>query len=234
MGDTPAVIDDAASQPADRGYRNDVSDLRQRVLLMAGRVEQMISDSVRSLVERDTELARATIRQDHRVNRAEMEADELCIQILARRRLEPEDLRFVTLALKMVTDLERIADLAVNISERALDLAIEPQLRSYVDISKMARTTQSMVRDAIDAFVSEDASKAEAVVVRDDIVDNLFRHVVRAVLELMLQDSAAVERGIHVQSAAKFLERMADHATNLAEQVVFMVKGKDIRHEGKL
>lgn len=223
-----------AKRHTDRSYEQELQDLRQRVLLMAGRVEEMIAEAMRALVERDTGLARRTIEADRQVNRAEVEADELCLEILARRQPMASDLRFITLALKMVTDLERIADLSVNICERAIDLNEESQLKPYEDIPRMAAIVQSMVHDAIDAFVSADAAMAREVIDRDDEVDTLYIQVFRDVLELMLRDSSAVERGIHVQSVAKFLERMADHGTNLAEQVVFMVKGKDIRHVGKL
>lgn len=217
-----------------RGYEEELSELRERVLVMAGRVEKMISDSIQALVERDSELAASTIEQDHLVNRAEIEADEMCLEILARRQPMASDLRFITLALKMVTDLERIADLAVNICERALQLNAEEQLKPFVGIPKMAGIVRSMVKDAIDAFVAKDAVKAQAVIDRDDEVDDLYRDVFRELLAIMIGEPTAVECGIHMQSVAKYLERMGDHGTNLAELVVFMVKGKDIRHVGKL
>lgn len=218
----------------DRSYEEELNELRRHVLLMAGRTEVMLADAMRALVERDPELAKRTIEADNLVNRAELEADELCLEILARRQPMASDLRFITLALKMVTDLERLADLSVNICERAIDLSAEPQLKPYEDIPRMAGIVQSMIHDAIEAFVSADAAKARAVIARDDEVDDLYTRVFRDVLEWMLRDTGAVERGIHVQSVAKYLERMADHGTNLAEQVIFMVKGKDVRHVGKL
>ncbi|MEM6274294.1 MAG: phosphate signaling complex protein PhoU [Myxococcota bacterium] len=218
----------------DREFENELRVLRQRLLAMAGWVEEMIANSVRSVVENDPELARETIELDRNVNRAELETDELCMVILARRQPMASDLRFITLALKMVTDLERIGDLAVNISERALDLCRAPQLKPYHDIPQMAEVVQSMVHDAIDAFVKADASKAYDVIARDDTVDDLYVRAFRDLMAIMIRDPGAVERGIHVQSIAKFLERMADHSTNLAEQVIFMVKGKDVRHSGKL
>lgn len=217
-----------------RAYEDELRDLKERMLLMAGHVEKMIAHSVRALVERDTDLAVRTIEWDHQVNRAEIEADEMCLSILARRQPMASDLRFITLALKMVTDLERIADLAVNICERAIDLNTEPQLGSFEGVSRMTAVVQSMVRDAIDAFITGDAVKARVVIDRDDEVDSLYHKVFRDLLGRMVADPTAVERGIHVQSVAKFLERIGDHGTNLAELVVFMVKGKDIRHIGKL
>jgi phosphate transport system protein len=214
----------------DREYESELKKLRERLLKMAGRVEEMISDSVKSLVERDLELERRTIDADHLVNRAEVETDELCLMILAKRQPVASDLRFVTLSLKMVTDLERIGDLAVNICERAIDLGQDAPLKPWVDVPEMANIAQGMVRDAIDAFVAGDADRARSVIERDKSLDELYIRVFRELLSAMLNDTSKVERGIHAQSVAKWLERMGDHATNLAEQVVFMVKGKDIRH----
>lgn len=218
----------------DREFENELRVLRERLLAMAGWVEQMIAQSTRALVERDDDLAKSTIELDRNVNRTELETDELCMVILARRQPMASDLRFITLALKMVTDLERIGDLAVNICERAIDLNKQAQLKPYRDIPRMADTVQSMVHDAIEAFVRGDSETAYDVIDRDDLVDDLYADVFRDLLNIMTSDPSAVERGIHVQSVAKFLERMADHSTNLAEQVIFMVKGKDVRHTGKL
>lgn len=221
----------------DREYENKLTEVRERLLLMAGRVEEMIRKSIEALLNGDAELARETIEQDEEVNRLEMETDNLCLQILARWQPMASDLRFVTLALKMVTDLERIGDLAVNICERAVDLsrtrqttALPPGWRE--DVSRMAEIVQVMVRDAIDAFVKRDEAKARAVHARDDAVDELYDRVFESVLAQMMADSAHVHHGIHIQSVAKWLERVGDHATNLAEEVVFMIKGRDIRHVG--
>ena len=218
----------------DREYEGQLRRLRESLLLMAGRVEEMIGFSMQALVERDVDLARATIASDRKVNRAELETDELCLLILAKRQPMASDLRFITLALKMVTDLERIGDLAVNICERAVDLSAVPQLKPWEDLPQLGRIAQSMVRGAIDAFVVGDAEKAMSVIGRDNEVDELYTRVFRDVLAIMIKDAGTVERGIHVQSVAKWLERIADHSTNLAEQVIFMVNGKDVRHSGKL
>jgi phosphate transport system protein len=218
----------------DREYDNQLRQLRDRLLLMAGHTEAMIASAIRALVERDVTLARRTIENDHKVNQAEMDIDELCLVILAKRQPMGSDLRFLTLALKMVTDLERIGDLAVNICERAIDLSAEPPLGNYDDIVRTADLVQSMVRDAIDAFVHADDIKAQDVINRDDAVDELYHQIFRDILQMMMRDPSAIARGIHVQSVAKWLERIADHSTNLAELVVFMVNGKDIRHVGHL
>lgn len=224
----------ATTTHTDREYENDLKLLRERLLLMAGRVEGMIADAVRALIERDAVLAQRTIEADHKVNRAEMEIDELCLLILVKRQPMASDLRFVTHSLKMVTDLERIGDLAVNICERAIDLHRLPPLASSEDISRMASAVQSMIRDAIDAFVQGNSDEAGNVMLRDDEVDELYHRVFRDILAGMLRDPSVVERGIHLQSVAKFLERIGDHATNLAEQVIFMVRARDVRHTGKL
>lgn len=218
----------------DSEYEHELKKLREGLLLMAGRVEEMISNSVRALIERDLELARSTIEADHLVNRAEVEHDKLCMMVLARRQPVASDLRFITLTLKMVTDLERIGDLAVNICERAIDLGEQPPLKPWVDVPRMGAIAQSMVRDAIDAFVDADVERAQSVIDRDDELDELYIGVFRELLSTMIGDSLKVERGIHAQSVAKWLERMGDHATNLAEQVVFMVNGQDIRHTHRL
>jgi phosphate transport system protein len=168
------------------------------------------------------------------VNQFEVETDELCLLILAKRQPMASDLRFITLALKMVTDLERIGDSAVNICERALELSSEPPIRTYDDLVRMGELVQSMVRDAIDAFVHADVDKAQRVIDRDAEVDHVYHEIFSDILQRMTSDPGIVKRGVDVQSVAKWLERMADHSTNIAEQVVFMVKGKDIRHVGHL
>jgi phosphate transport system protein len=217
----------------DREYESQLEDLRERLLRMAGVVEQMIIDAVRAALHQDRKLAEATMEHDATVNRLEVESDELCLLILAKRQPLASDLRFVTLSLKMVTDLERIGDLAVNICERAIDLAGHPQPWPWDSVEAMGKVVRAMIRDAIQAFVDRDVQKAEAVTARDVEVDKLYWQVFSTALEQMLKQPSSVHDGIHVQSIAKFLERMGDHATNLAEQVVFMIKGKDIRHLGR-
>jgi phosphate transport system protein len=223
-----------AKRHTDREYENELKELRERLLLMAGRVEEMITKSIKALIDRDAILARKTIEADRRVNRDEMEIDEMCLVVLAKRQPMASDLRFITLSLKMVVDLERIGDLAVNICERAIDLAPQPPLRPYTDIPQMAQLVRGMLHDAVDSFVDRDADKAQSVIDRDDLVDQHYLHTFQELLEVMQKNAGGVHRGLQLQSVAKWLERMADHITNLAEQVIFMVKGKDIRHAGKL
>jgi phosphate transport system protein len=216
-----------------RAHQRELLEIRERLLLMAGRVEQMIGASGRALVARDEELARATIVQDRAVNLAEVEIDERCLEILASHRPVGSDLRFVTLAMKMVTDLERIADLAVNICERAIDLANEPSVVVHADIPRMTEVVQAMVGDAIDAFVNRDSQKAWAVIRADDDVDEVYHEVFDDLLERMRVETESVHQLVHLQSVAKWLERMGDHSTNLAELVIFMLEGRDVRHPGK-
>ncbi len=218
----------------DREYEAQLADVREHLLLMSAHVEQMIGDSIRALADRNVELAHATITVDHQVNSLEMETDELCMLILAKRQPLASDLRFITLSLKMVTDLERIGDEAVNICERAIDLAESPEVPVFEDLHQMAQIAQTMVHDAIDAFIARDVAKANQVIDRDDEVDRLYERSFKRALEMMRNEPAAIQSGIHIQSVAKWLERMADHSTNLAEQVIFLVKGKDVRHVGKL
>lgn len=217
----------------DHSYDERLRELKDALLRMAGRVEKMIAQSIAALVHANVELAEQTIASDAAVNASEVQTDALCLQILAQRQPMASDLRFVTLSLKMVTDLERIGDLAVNICERAIDLADDPPDAPWVDIPHMAIVVQTMVHDAIDAFVDGDAEKAEAVIERDDAIDELYIKVFKDVLARMTAQPSTINQGIHVQSVAKWLERMADHSTNLAEQVIFMVRGKDVRHLGK-
>lgn len=221
------------NQYTDQGYAEELQQLRGQLLAMAGRVEHMVDASVRSLVDNDDAIARATIAADDQVNQDEMNADQLCVEILATRQPMASDLRFITQCMKMVTDLERIADLAVNVCERVLELNREPALAPYIDIPRMAECVKLMVRDATDAFIERDRNKAQNVIDRDDEVDDLYHKVFRHLIDLMREDPAALERGIRVQAIAKFMERMGDHATNLAEQVIFMVSGEDVRHPPK-
>jgi phosphate transport system protein len=216
-----------------RKFEEELSDLRDDLLLMAGRVEDMIHRAGHALVERDAKAAQETIELDRHVNRAEVEIDERCLVILARRQPLASDLRFVTLVMKMVTDLERIADLAVNICERAIDLARADRIVVHADIPRMTEVVEGMVKDAIDGFVHRDSKKAWDVLSRDDEVDALYHRIFEDTLEQMRIDSGQVHQLIHVQSVAKWLERMGDHSTNLAELAIFMIDGRDIRHPGK-
>jgi phosphate transport system protein len=216
----------------DREYEGELLRLRERILLLGAKVEAAIAAGIRAVVERDSDLARATIASDREVDRLEVETDDACLHILARRQPVASDLRFITMALKLVTDLERIGDLAVNIGERALELNEEPPLKPYVDLPLMAEAAQGMVREALDSFVAGDVERARAVIERDETVDAYYGQIFRELLTYMMEDPRNIYRATRVQSVAKYLERVGDHACNVAEMVVFMVRGQDIRHGG--
>ncbi len=217
-----------------REYEGELRKLREQLLRMGAKVEEMITGSIKALLDRDTELATRMIGFDRRINQMEVDIDELCLSVLARRQPVASDLRFITMALKLVTDLERMGDLGVNISERVVELNAEPPLKPYVDLPNMANEVQVMLREALDAFVAGDPERAQAVIDRDKNIDAYYSQIFRELLTYMMEDAHNIFRATRLQSIAKYLERIGDHATNLAEMVVFMVKGKDIRHTGKL
>ena len=218
------------SQHTDKKYGEDLKKLREDILYMGGLVEDQIQKAVSSLVERDSKLAETIIQRDHEVNRLDVEIDDLCIQLLALHQPAARDLRFITTALKITTDLERMGDMAVNICERALELNEEPQLKPYIDIPRMARTSERMIRESLDAFVREDTALALKVCKEDQEVDDLNSQIFRETISFMIEDPHTVSRAMKISSISKYLERIGDHATNIAEMVVFMVKGKSIRH----
>lgn len=213
-----------------RQYDFELNEIREKLLEMGGKVEMMIANAMKSLVERDSALAEETIAFDHHINHMEVMIDEKCLQVLARRQPAARDLRFLTLALKIVTDLERIGDQCRNIAKRAKELNEEPPLKPYIDLPRMAVAAATMVREALDAFVKGDAELALKVCRDDAFVDGLNDQIQRELLVFMMTDPSTISRAIKVNYISKCLERVADHATNVAEMVIFMVKGKDIRH----
>jgi len=213
-----------------RQYDLELNEIREKLLEMGGKVEMMIANAMKSLVERDSKLADETIAFDHHINHMEVMIDEKCLQVLALRQPAARDLRFLTLALKIVTDLERIGDQCRNIAKRAKELNEEPPLKPYIDLPRMAAAAATMVREALDAFVKGDADLALKVCKDDAFVDNLNDQIQRELLVFMMSDPTTISRAIKVNYISKCLERVADHATNVAEMVIFMVKGKDIRH----
>jgi len=208
----------------------ELNEIREKLLEMGGKVELMIANALLALVERNTELAIETIAFDHQINHLEMEIDEKCLEVLARRQPAARDLRFITLALKIVTDLERIGDQCANIAKRVKELNLEPALKPYIDLPRMAQAASTMVKEALDAFVRGDDALAIKVCQDDQVVDDLNEQIQRELLTFMMGDPAAISRAMRINYISKCLERIADHATNVAEMVIFMVKGKDIRH----
>jgi phosphate transport system protein len=213
-----------------RRLEHDLSDLKDRVLKMGSLVEDAIRKSIKALVERDRQLALAVIDGDTVINTHDVEIEEECIRLLAIWQPTGSNLRFITTAIKIITDLERMGDLAVDICERTIELLDEPQLKPYIDIPRMAEAAQKMLKDSLDAFVSKDADLAMKVCEADDFVDNLNQQIFNELLIYMLQDPKNIARAVRLTYVAKYLERVGDHATNIAEMVVYMVKGKVIRH----
>ncbi len=214
----------------DKAFEQDLRDLREKLLAMGGRVERLIDASARALAERDSRLAEKVVESDAEVNRLEVEIDELCRKILALRQPAASDLRLITTALKIVTDLERIGDLAVNIAERAIDLSGAPPIAPYSELPRLAQLAQEQLKNALDAFVGADVAKAEQVLKGDDLLDALFVTLFNELLALMMEDSKNIRRATALMFVAKHLERIGDHAMNVAEMVIYMVQGTDVRH----
>jgi phosphate transport system protein len=211
-------------------FDEELMRLKEKILKMGAMVETAIRDSVNALVERDNELAKKIIEKDHQVNALDVEIDEDSIRLIALRQPKAGDLRFITTAMKITTDMERMGDMAVNIAERALELNEEPILKPYIDIPRMREIAQGMTRDALDAFVRKDKKLAMDVIMRDDEVDDLKHEVLKELAFFMVQDPTTVTRAMKISFVAQYLERIADHATNIAEMVIYLVEGKIIRH----
>jgi phosphate transport system protein len=211
-------------------FQQELNQLKEHLLRMAGLAEQAISNAIEALVKRDTALAERTIAEDEKINGMELIIDDWCLRLLALHQPMAADLRFITSAMRINTELERIGDQAVNIAERVIALNQEPQLKPYIDIPRMAEISQSMVKDVLDAFVRRDAQLARSVCERDDQVDGLNDQVFRELLTYMLSDPKTITRAVHLILVSRCLERIADHATNIAEGVIFMVKALVIKH----
>jgi len=208
----------------------ELQELKENLLKMAALVEEAIRDAVQSLAKRDSDLAQKTFGFEDRINKLEIAIDDMCLKLLALRQPMAADLRFITSAMKITTDLERMGDQAVNIAERAISLNQEPQLKRYIDIPKMAEIAQSMVKDVLDAFVNHDSKLARSVCERDDLVDGLNDQVVRELLTYMMSEPKTITRAVHLMIVCRCLERIADHATNIAEDVIFMLDALVIKH----
>jgi phosphate transport system protein len=213
-----------------RHFHEELETLKQTLLAMGGLVEDQIRRVVRSLVERDSDLAQEVIERDREVNTYDVEVDEKCVELLALHQPTAGDLRFITTAMKIVTDLERIGDQAVNIAQRVVELNREPQLKPYIDLPRMADQSQRMVKESLDAFVARDTELARQVCAEDDSVDAFKEQIFRELLTFMMEDPKTIPRAIRLILISRFLERVADHATNIAEMVIYMVESKMVRH----
>jgi phosphate transport system protein len=216
-----------------RHFDRDIEHLKELLLRMGAMVEDAISDSIRALLERDSAVAERVIAADDAIDQMELEIDQHTVELIAKMQPAAVDLRFVATAMKITPELERIADLAVDVCERAVELNREPLLKPLIDIPRLARMTQDMVRQSLDAFVRRDASLARQVIARDDEVDMLTEQSFRELLTYMLEDSRNISRAIRLTFVGKYFERMADAATNICEMVVYLVEGKVIKHSNE-
>jgi len=219
-------------EPLHRHFEQEIETLRETILRLGGLVEEAIGRALIALVQRDDAVARAVVEADNAVDRLELQIDGHCMEILALHQPFARDLRFVTTAMKITTDLERIADLAVNMCERATELNREPQLKPFIDIPLMGQRAQEMVRGALNAFVRQDALAARQVIAMDDELDARMEQIFRELVSYMLERPDSITRALRLTFVAKYLERMGDQATNICEQVVYMVEGQVIKHPG--
>ena len=208
----------------------ELNDLKNKLLLMGGSVESQLQDVLQALTERDSNLAIRVVENDLRINRLDLEIDEDCLRLLALYHPRAGDLRYITTAMKISTELERMSDMTENIAERAIELNEEPQLKPYIDIPRMAEWASQMVKECLDAFVNCDVELARKVCRDDPYVDDLTEQLFRELVSYMLEDPNTITRAARLTFIGKYYERIADHATNIAELVVYMVEGKIIRH----
>ena len=211
-------------------FQKELEELKENLLKMTTLVEEAIRDAVQSMVKKDTELAQKASKKENQINSMKIAIDNMCLKLLALRQPMTVNFRFITSAMKIIADLERMGDQAVKISERAISLIQEPQLIPYIDIPKMAEIAQSMVKGVLNAFVNRDSKLARSVYERDDLVDKLNDRVVRELLPYMASDPKTTARAVHLMIVCRCLERISDQATNIAEDVIFMVDGLFIKY----
>ena len=211
-------------------FESEMQALKNRLLNMGALVEERVHRSIQALMERNLGIAQEIARSDQAVNELQIEIDERCLRLFALQQPMASDLRLITSAMKINADLERIGDQAVNIAEQAMVIAEHPPLKSIIDLPRMAEIAERMTRESLDAFVRKDAALARAILKRDDEVDELKDHVFRVLLTYMMADPATIERALGLILISRNLERIADHATNIAEDVIFVVEAKDVRH----
>ncbi len=216
-----------------RHFDRDIERLKELLLRMGAMVEDAINQSIRALLERDTAIAERIVAADDEIDGMELEIDQHTVELIAKMQPAAVDLRFVATAMKITPELERIADLAVDVCERAIELNREPPLKPLIDIPRLAGMAQDMVRQSLDAFVRRDAVLARQVIARDDEVDLLTEQSFRELLTYMLEDSGNISRAIRLTFIGKYFERMADGATNICEMVVYLVEGKVIKHSNE-
>jgi phosphate transport system protein len=214
----------------ERHFETEMQALKNRLLSMGAMVEERVHHAVLALMERSPSTAERIIAGDQEVNDLQIEVDDRCLKLLALQQPMASDLRLITAAMKINADLERIGDQAVNIAENSLKLMNAAPLKPIIDLPRMAEIAEGMTRDSLDAFVRKDAALARSVLARDDEVDQLKDHIFRVLLTYMMADPGTIERALSLILVSRNLERIADHATNIAEDVIFLVEAKDVRH----
>jgi phosphate transport system protein len=217
----------------ERHFDQELADLKENLLRMAGFTEQSVAQALKALVQRDDALAKKVDADDAVLDKLEIEIDDRCIKLLALRQPTATDLRFIAMAMRLSGELERIGDQAVNIAHRAEELNREPLLKPLVDIPRMAEHAQGMIHDSLDAFVYAKPKVAREVIKRDEKVDLLNRQLHRELTSFMIEDPHTITRCLNLMSVAHNLERIADHATNIAEDIVYLYEGRDIRHQNE-
>jgi len=213
-------------------YEKELQEIKESLLYEGALVEQAIQRAVRSLLERDSDLARTVIAADDQINDLDEKIEGACIRLLALRQPAAKDLRFIATTIKVNGHLERIGDIAVNIARRAVDLNEVPPVKPYVDLPRMADITREMVRESLDSLVNEDCDLACAVREKDEVVDNLNEQIFRELLTFMMEDPKTIHRALLITQISKNLERISDHAESIAKMVIYMVTGKNVRHLG--
>jgi phosphate transport system protein len=213
-----------------RHFDKELSQVNEKLLSMASLAEAMIHKAIKSLMERDESLFEQVNADEKKVNLLEIEIDDLCLKLLALKQPMATDLRFITSAMRIDSELERIGDLAVNIIQGVARLIKQPQLKPYIDIPRLAEMVQKMVKDSLDSFIKQDVKLARSVLTRDDQIDDLCDQILRELLTFMISDPSTIPRALQLILVSRHLERIGDHSTNIAENVIYLVQGKDIRH----
>ena len=212
-------------------YERELREVKDGLIYLGALAEKAIDSALRSLLERNSDLARMVIVEDDRIDAFDAELEDKCITLLALRQPAARDLRFIATAIKVNGHLERIGDMAVNIAQKAIILNEEPQLKPYIDLPRMADITREMIKEGLDAMVNEDVSLADRVRTAEDTVDGLNEQIFRELLTFMMEDPKTIHRALIIMQISKNLERIADHAKGIADMVVYMVTGKSVRHQ---
>jgi phosphate transport system protein len=217
-------------QHTNKYYEHQLRLLKEKLLLIGHKAETSIANATRALVDRRPSLAQQVVDEDDLVDQLELEIDDICFEILAREQPVASDLRFITTAMKIVGDIERIGDNGVNIARRALEILHEPELKPIIDIPVAAKAAQRILKESLDAFVNSDAQLAKRVIEDNRYIDDVCEQMLRELLTYMFEDPATIARALRLMFVARNLERIGDHASNIAEMVIFLVEGRDIRH----